>query len=86
MTKTSAKTIKKYQSHEKDTGSIEVQAAVISEKINRLADHLKEHKKDTDSRLGLLKMISHRRSLLNYLDRKNPERYKKLISSLGLRK
>lgn len=86
MAEVKQKTIKKFQSHEKDTGSVEVQAAVLNEKIGRLAGHLKEHKKDTDSRMGLLKMISHRRSLLSYLDRKNPERYKKLIASLGLRK
>ncbi|OGD61679.1 30S ribosomal protein S15 [Candidatus Berkelbacteria bacterium RIFCSPLOWO2_01_FULL_50_28] len=81
-----AAAIKKFQSHEKDTGSSEVQVAVLSEKINTLSKHLQEHKKDVDSRMGLLKMISSRRSLLTYLERRNPERYKKLIGSLGLRK
>lgn len=78
--------IKKYRSHEKDTGSTEVQVAVISEKINALTKHLQDHKKDHDSRMGLLKMIGQRRSLLSYLEKKNPERYRKLIASLGLRK
>lgn len=83
---TKEKAIKKFQAHEKDTGSTEVQVAVLSEKINTLSGHLQTHKKDIDSRMGLLNMISQRRSLLSYLDKKNPERYKKLISSLGLRK
>jgi len=83
---TKEKAIKKFQSHEKDTGSTEVQVAVLSEKINTLSSHLQTHKKDVDSRMGLLNMISQRRSLLSYLDKKNPERYKKLIGSLGLRK
>ncbi|MEK7534966.1 MAG: 30S ribosomal protein S15 [Patescibacteria group bacterium] len=81
-----AKTIKKFQAHDKDTGSTEVQVAVLSDKVNTLSEHLQTHKKDVDSRMGLLKMISQRRSLLGYLEKKNPERYKKLISSLGLRK
>lgn len=80
------KAIKKFQFHENDTGSTEVQVAIISEKINSLTKHLQEHKKDHDSRMGLLKMIGQRRSLLNYLEKRNQERYKKLISSLGLRK
>lgn len=84
--KSKEKAIKKFQSHEKDTGSTEVQVAVITEKITTLSKHLQEHKKDYDSRLGLLKMIGSRRSLLGYLEKKNPERYKKLIASLGLRK
>jgi len=84
--KKSVSVIKKFQSHENDTGSTEVQVAVITEKINALAKHLQEHKKDHDSRLGLLKMIGSRRSLLSYLEKHNPDRYKKLISSLGLRK
>jgi small subunit ribosomal protein S15 len=84
--KTKVSTIKKFQAHEKDTGSSDVQIAVITQKVNQLAKHLQEHKKDHDSRLGLLKMIGQRRSLLRYLERKNPERYKKLLGSLGLRK
>lgn len=79
-------TIKKFQSHDKDTGSIEVQVAVLTEKIASLAAHLNDHKKDKDSRMGLLKMISQRRSLLTYLDKRYPEKYRKLIASLGLRK
>lgn len=81
-----AEAIKKFQSHTNDTGSTEVQVAVLSEKVNALSKHLQEHKKDVDSRMGLLKMISQRRSLLVYLEKHNTERYKKLISSLGLRK
>jgi small subunit ribosomal protein S15 len=81
-----AKTIKKFQRNEKDTGSTEVQIAVLTQKITELSKHLGDHKKDNDSRMGLLKMISHRRSLLGYMEKKQPEDYKKLIGSLGLRK
>lgn len=81
-----AATIKKFQSHDSDTGSTEVQVAVLTEKINSLSKHLNSHKKDVDSRMGLLRMISQRRSLLMYLEKRNGERYKKLIGSLGLRK
>lgn len=83
---TKSTTIKKFQRSAKDTGSTEVQVAVLSEKINQLSGHLSTHKKDNDSRLGLLKMISNRRSLLSYLERKQPDQYKKLIATLGLRK
>lgn len=81
-----ASTIKKFQAHEKDTGSTEVQIAVLTEKINQLSKHLGEHKKDNDSRMGLLKMISQRRSLLTYMEKRSGEKYKKLIGDLGLRK
>lgn len=81
-----AKTIKKFQRNADDTGSTEVQIAVLTEKIFELSKHLGVHKKDKDSRMGLLKMISHRRSLLSYFDKKQSEDYKKLIASLGLRK
>lgn len=81
-----AKTIKKFQRNPDDTGSTEVQIAVLTEKISELSKHLGVHKKDKDSRMGLLKMISHRRSLLSYFDKKQSEDYKKLIASLGLRK
>lgn len=81
-----AKVIKKYQAHDNDTGSTDVQVAVLTEKITALTKHLQGHKKDHDSRMGLLKMIGQRRSLLNYLEKKNNERYKKLIAQLGLRK
>lgn len=88
MTKKNTKeaTIKKFQAHEHDTGSTEVQVAVLSEKIKKLSGHLGEHKKDNDSRMGLLKMISQRRSLLSFMEKKSPDRYRKLIASLGLRK
>lgn len=81
-----ASVIKKYQSHDNDTGSTDVQVAVLTEKITALTKHLQGHKKDHDSRMGLLKMIGQRRSLLNYLEKKSNERYKKLIAQLGLRK
>ena len=71
---------------EKDTGSPEVQVAVFTEKIKRLTDHLKSHKKDESSRRGLLKMVSKRRRLLDYLAKKNKETYEAVIKKLGLRK
>jgi len=78
--------IKKHQVHEGDTGSPEVQVALLTERINGLASHFDKHKKDHHSRRGLLKMIGQRRSLLNYLRTKDIERYRKIISELGLRK
>lgn len=69
-----------------DTGSPEVQVALLSEKISKLTDHLKEHRGDNNSRRGLLKMVSKRRRLLNYLMKLNDERYRKLINDLGLSK
>jgi small subunit ribosomal protein S15 len=78
--------IKKYQAHKEDTGSIEVQVAVLSKKVSELTKHLQEHKKDFDSRRGLLMMVGKRRRLLNYLKKTNEERYAKLIADLGLRK
>ena len=78
--------IKKYQTHEGDTGSPEVQVALLTERINGLAGHFDKHKKDHHSRRGLLKMVGQRRSLLNYLRQKDIERYRKIISELGLRK
>ncbi|MGC8971801.1 MAG: 30S ribosomal protein S15 [bacterium] len=77
--------ISKYQLHEKDTGSIEVQIALLSERINRLTEHLKVHKKDFHSRRGLLMMVGHRRRLLEYLRRKNIDKYQELVKELGLR-
>lgn len=77
--------ISKYQTHEEDTGSTDVQVAILSEQINDLAKHLKEHKKDFDSRVGLFKKIGQRRKLLNYLKSKNLEKYKELIKDLKLR-
>lgn len=78
--------IKKYQSHKDDTGSTEVQIAILTKKISELTKHLKEHKKDFDSRRGLLMMVGKRRRLLNYLKKLEEERYNKLIADLGLRK
>lgn len=69
-----------------DTGSPEVQVAVLTERITNLTEHFKEHKKDLHSRRGLLKMVSQRRRLLDYLKGKDEDRYAKLIKSLGLRK
>jgi len=72
--------------HETDTGSPEVQVAILTERINHLTGHLKTHKKDNHSRRGLLKMVGKRRSLLDYLQKKDVERYRALIAKLGLRK
>ncbi len=72
--------------HEKDTGSPEVQIAILTKRINELTEHLKIHKKDHHSRRGLLKMVGHRRNLLNYLMKKDVERYRAIIAKLGLRK
>ncbi|MFP4466199.1 MAG: 30S ribosomal protein S15 [Candidatus Goldiibacteriota bacterium] len=78
--------IGKFKAHEKDTGSPEVQIAILTEKINYLTEHLKKHKKDVHSRQGLLKMVSKRRRLLDYLKGKNFDRYKDVIGKLNLRK
>lgn len=75
----------KYAVHEGDTGSPEVQIAVLTARIQYLTDHLKEHKKDHHSRRGLLKMVGHRRRLLSYLYKKDIERYRAIIAKLGLR-
>lgn len=80
------KTIKEFQTHEGDTGSPEVQVAILTERIKALTEHLKKHKKDHSSRRGLLILVSKRRKLLDYLRRKNVESYKNLIKKLGLRK
>ena len=76
----------KYRTHEKDTGSPEVQVALLSERINHLTDHFKTHKKDHHSRRGLLKLVGQRRRLLDYLKTKDLNRYRKLIEGLGIRK
>ena len=73
------------KTHEGDTGSPEVQVAILTERINHLNEHLKVHKKDHHSRRGLLKMVGQRRGLLNYLQKKDIERYRALIEKLGLR-
>ena len=78
--------IDEYKTHEGDTGSPEVQVAILTERINHLNEHLKDHKKDHHSRRGLLKMVGQRRGLLAYLKDKDIERYRALIERLGLRK
>ena len=78
--------IRKYATHEGDTGSPEVQIALLTKRINDLTEHLKVHKKDHHSRRGLLKMVGKRRNLLGYLKEKDIERYRSLIDRLGLRK
>ncbi len=77
---------KQYGKSDNDTGSPEAQIALFTERINRLTDHLKTHKKDHASRLGLLKLVGKRRKLLNYLSNKDIEAYRQLISQLGIRK
>lgn len=78
--------INNYKRDEKDTGSPEVQIALLTERINELTEHLKVHKKDNHSRRGLLKMVGKRRNLLNYLAKKDVQRYRDIIAKLGLRK
>jgi len=78
--------IKKFATAKGDTGSPEVQVALLTEKINKLAEHLKEHKKDMHSRRGLLGMVSKRRRLLFYLMKKDTKRYQEIIKKLGLSK
>jgi small subunit ribosomal protein S15 len=79
-------TIDQYRQHEADTGSPEVQVALLSERIAHLTEHLKSHHKDHHSRRGLLKMVGQRRSLLDYLKRKDFDRYRAVVSRLGLRR
>ena len=81
-----AAVVGKFKTHEKDTGSPEVQVALLSERINQLTEHFKTHKKDHHSRRGLLKLVGQRRRLLDYLRGKDADRYKKLIDGLGIRK
>ena len=78
--------IREFQLHEPDTGSPEVQIAILTNKITYLTEHLKQHPKDHHSRRGMLKMIGQRRSLLNYVKDKDIERYRKIISVLGIRR
>ncbi len=77
--------MQEYATHEGDTGSPEVQIAVLTKRINELTEHLKVHKKDNHSRRGLLKMVGHRRNLLAYLYKKDIERYRALVAKLGIR-
>lgn len=78
--------IKTFKRDEKDTGSPEVQIALLTERITELTEHLKVHVKDNHSRRGLLKMVGKRRNLLNYLSKKDIERYREIVEKLGLRK
>ena len=78
--------IEQYRTHEGDTGSPEVQIAILTNRINSLNEHLKKNAKDHHSRRGLLKMVGHRRSLLNYLQKTDIERYRAIVAKLGIRK
>jgi small subunit ribosomal protein S15 len=78
--------LKEFQLHEKDTGSADVQVALLTSRIEHLTEHLKTNRKDHSSRRGLLKMVAQRRSLLDYLSKTQADRYKKLIDKLNLRK
>ena len=78
--------IESYRTHEKDTGSPEVQIAILTNRINNLTEHLKSNNKDHHSRRGLLKMVGHRRNLLNYLQKTDIERYRAIIAKLNIRK
>ncbi len=78
--------IESYKTHEGDTGSVEVQVALLTERINHLNEHLKENKHDNHSRRGLLKMVGRRKGLLDYLKSKDIEKYRELIARLNLRK
>jgi len=80
------KIIAKQCKHQKDTGSAQVQIAILTERINELTGHLKVHKKDTHSRRGLLAMVGQRRKLLNYVKNKNADQYQEIIKTLDLRK
>lgn len=86
QTEQKAEIITQYQVHEGDTGSPEVQIAILTRRILDLTQHLNENKHDNHSRRGLLKMVGQRRRMLKYLNRTDPERYRALISSLGLRR
>jgi len=81
-----AEIINEFKMHENDTGSPEVQIAILTDEINNLNEHLRVHKKDHHSRRGLLKMVGKRRNLLNYLRKKDVTRYRNLIEKLGLRR
>ena len=81
-----ASVIEEYKKHDNDTGSPEVQVALLTERIKYLTEHFKTHKKDFHSRTGLLKLVGKRRNLLSYLKKKDVERYREIITRLGLRK
>jgi small subunit ribosomal protein S15 len=81
-----AELFERFGRHPKDTGSAEVQIALLTERINQLSEHLKVHRKDFHSRVGLLKLVGQRRRLLRYLSREDVDRYRSLIAKLGLRR
>ncbi len=81
-----AELVKKFGANESDTGSIEVQIAILTEEINSLTEHFKEHKQDNHSKRGLLRKVGQRKSLLNYLVKNDVTRYRKIVKELGLRK
>ncbi len=83
---TRAKITREYQVHPQDTGSTEVQVAILTERIRQVTDHLRSHRKDFHSRRGLVSMVSKRRRLLNYLSNEDVNRYQSLIRRLGLRR
>ena len=85
-TEVKGRIVSEYKTHEGDTGSPQVQIALLTERINQLTEHFQTHKKDNHSRRGLLKMVSQRRSLLDYLRRRDIEGYHELIGKLGLRR
>lgn len=85
-TRVKSKVIEKHKIHDTDTGSVEVQVAILSEEIDQLAKHLKKHTKDNHSRRGLLGMVSKRKRLLSYLAKENEKRYSALIKKIGLKK
>lgn len=87
LTKTKkTRVIKDVQTHEKDTGSPEVQIAILTKRIDQLATHLKKNAKDNHSRRGLLQMVSTRKAHMKYLEKKNPKRYSALVKKIGLKK
>jgi small subunit ribosomal protein S15 len=86
IVKNKAKIIKDHAASEKDTGSPEVQVAILTERITNLSEHMKTHKKDLHSRLGLIKMVGQRRRLLDYVKSRSVERYKDLITKLNIRR
>lgn len=81
-----AEVMSAHRRHDTDTGSPQVQVAILTRRINDLTEHLREHKKDHHSRRGLLKLVGRRRRLLNYLQRNNLEAYRELVATLGLRR
>lgn len=85
-TKEKTKIVGKHATHEGDTGSPEVQVALFTEEIERLAKHLKKHAKDNSSRTGLLKMVAKRKRLMDYLQKESPTRYSRIVKELGLKK